>query len=130
MVVILITVLAQNNMSRKCFITFLTTTAQTERSDSNPRLQPRCLRSSHTSLLRRKVARISSILTLETLGIGEFLEQNRATFCWFIGFSVTRVPVNVEEPAQRALNLEVRSCLFAKVLRDSWSSSPQLYWSR
>src|SRR3984893_9208419 len=56
MVVILITVLGQNNMSRKCFITFLNTTAQTERSDSNPRLQPRCLRSSHTSLLRRKVA--------------------------------------------------------------------------
>src|SRR5438132_13110013 len=63
MVVILITVLAQNNMSRKCFITFLTTTAQTERSDSNPRLQPRCLRSSHTSLLRRKVAKLGSCLT-------------------------------------------------------------------
>src|SRR5712691_8581291 len=56
MIVILITVLAQNNMSSKCFITFLNTTAQSERSDSNPRLQPRCLRSSHTSLLRRKVA--------------------------------------------------------------------------
>src|SRR5438094_1952875 len=61
MVVILITVLAQNNMSRKCFITFLTTTAQTERSDSNPRLQPRCLRSSHTSLLRRKVAKLNIV---------------------------------------------------------------------
>src|ERR1022692_4769653 len=56
MVVILISVLAQNNMSSKCFITFLNTTAQTERSDSNPRLQPRCLCSSHASLLRRKVA--------------------------------------------------------------------------
>src|SRR5438477_1119117 len=67
MVVILITVLAQNNMSRKCFITFLTTTAQTERSDSNPRLQPRCLRSSHTSLLRRKVAMILSAIGIYAL---------------------------------------------------------------
>src|ERR1039457_1475401 len=44
-------------MSSKCFITFLNTTAQSERSGSNPRLLPRCLRSSHASLLRRKVAR-------------------------------------------------------------------------
>src|SRR5713226_4965491 len=64
MVVILITVLAQNNMPSKCFITFLNTTVQTERSDSNPRLQPRCLRSSHTSLLRRKVAKLYSDLRL------------------------------------------------------------------
>src|SRR5713226_2821846 len=56
MVVILITVLAQNNMPSKCFITFLNTTAQTERSDSNHSLQSPCLRSSQTSLLRRKVA--------------------------------------------------------------------------
>src|SRR6202035_3361685 len=58
MAVILISVLAQNNMSSKCFITFLNTTAQTERSDSNLRLQPRCLRSPHASLLRRKVAKL------------------------------------------------------------------------
>ncbi|MGH9865603.1 MAG: aminotransferase class I/II-fold pyridoxal phosphate-dependent enzyme, partial [Candidatus Acidiferrales bacterium] len=57
MAVILITVLAQNNMSLKCLITLLNTTAQTERSGSNPRLPPRCFRSSHPSLLRRKVAR-------------------------------------------------------------------------
>src|ERR1019366_2839957 len=43
-------------MSSKCFITFLNTTAQTERSDSNPWLQPRCLHASHPSFLRRKVA--------------------------------------------------------------------------
>src|SRR5216683_6129605 len=44
-------------MSSKCFITFLNPTTQTERSGSNPRLQPRCFRSSHASFLRRKVAR-------------------------------------------------------------------------
>src|SRR5258708_6372663 len=59
MVVILITVLAQNNMPSKCFITFLNTTAQTERSDSNHSLQSPCLRSSQTSLLRRKVAKLA-----------------------------------------------------------------------
>jgi hypothetical protein len=56
MAVILITVPAQNNMSSQCFITFLNTIAQTERSGSNPRLLPRCLHSSHPSLLRWKVA--------------------------------------------------------------------------
>ena len=45
-------------MSSKCFITFWNTTAQTERSASNPRLLPRCFRSSHPSLLRRKVASV------------------------------------------------------------------------
>ena len=70
----------------KCFITFLNTTAQTERSDSNPRLQPRCLRSSHTSLLRRKVTRsqaegcsclestqIRTSTTLSRLGASSFV---------------------------------------------------------
>ncbi len=38
------------------FYYFLEYQAQTERSGSNPRLLPRCLRFSHTSLLRRKVA--------------------------------------------------------------------------
>src|ERR1017187_637458 len=52
-------------MSSKCFITFLNTTAQSERSGSNPRLLPRCLRSSHASLLRRKVARTSKSFTTE-----------------------------------------------------------------
>jgi hypothetical protein len=55
MAVILISALPQNNMSSKCFIAFLNATGQTKRSDSNPRLQPRCLRSPHASLLRRKV---------------------------------------------------------------------------
>src|ERR1700720_3194697 len=44
-------------MSSKCFITFLNTTTQTERSGSNSRLQPPCLHASHSSFLRRKVAR-------------------------------------------------------------------------
>ena len=43
-------------MSSKCFITFLNTTTQTERSGSNSRLQPPCLHASHSSFLRRKVA--------------------------------------------------------------------------
>ena len=39
-------------------------------------------------------------------GIGTFWEQNKITFCWCGGLSVTRVPVNLEEPARRTLNLE------------------------
>src|ERR1022692_2207027 len=63
MAVILTVVPAQNNMSSKCFITFLNTTAQTERSGSNPPLLPRCLHASHPSFLRRKVARALLIIT-------------------------------------------------------------------
>src|ERR1700694_5741517 len=74
MVDILITVAAQNNMPSKCFITFLNPIAQTERSGSNPRLLPRCLRSSHTSLLRRKVARAVS-----SIEIGSSLSSDRVT---------------------------------------------------
>src|SRR6266851_9585484 len=81
MVVILITVLAQNNMPSKCFITFLNTTVQTERSDSNPRLQPRCLRSSHTSLLRRKVATTSQVqLDLRVLKFFKVGEHGKLDF--------------------------------------------------
>jgi hypothetical protein len=69
MAVILITLPAQNNMSSKCFITFLNTTAQTERSDSNPWLQPRCLHASHPSFLRRKVARFQVFAKLTAKGI-------------------------------------------------------------
>src|ERR1700730_1090143 len=57
-------------MSSKCFITFLNTTTQTERSGSNSRLQPPCLHASHSSFLRRKVA------SPATLGIAS------ACACW------------------------------------------------
>src|ERR1022692_3417098 len=57
MQVIVRATLAQDNMSKKCFIAWLNTTAPTERSDPTPSVPPRCLCSPHPSFLRRKVAR-------------------------------------------------------------------------
>src|SRR5204863_9537208 len=56
MVVILTTVPTAKQYVLKMFYYFLEYHGTTERSGADPRLLPRCLRFSHTSLLRRKVA--------------------------------------------------------------------------
>src|ERR1022692_848386 len=61
MQVIVRATLAQDNMSKKCFIAWLNTTAPTERSDPTPSVPPRCLCSPHPSFLRRKVARQAAL---------------------------------------------------------------------